>query len=205
MSLKILEGNDLPHELLLISRQETKLRNAFNNNMATDIKLSKAQIFKTIKPGWFLGSLLSKLEGSLIKVAVPLAQNILAPLGITAAAWAIDAGIQKNNTWFWKNNFNNLKQINEWHNENSSSSWRFWYFLKGVRKAIKYEAKEQKRTFRNAMRCFRSRFVRKHISRKRNCKWLWKQKRKRNCKSWLWKRMGFLMLLHSLTNFEIRK
>ena len=51
MSLKILEGNDLPHELLLISRQETKLRNAFNNNMATDIKLSKAQIFKTIKPG----------------------------------------------------------------------------------------------------------------------------------------------------------
>ena len=46
----------------------------------------------------FLGSLLSKLKGSLIKVAVPLAKNILAPLGITAAASAIDAGIQKNNT-----------------------------------------------------------------------------------------------------------
>ena len=31
-----------------------------------------------------------------MKVAVPLAKNILAPLGITAAGWAIDAEIQKN-------------------------------------------------------------------------------------------------------------
>ena len=38
------DGNDLPHELLLTTRQKTKLRNAFNNNMSTDIKLSKAQI-----------------------------------------------------------------------------------------------------------------------------------------------------------------
>ena len=30
-----------------------------------------------------------------MKVAVPLAKNILVPLGITAAAPAIDAGIQK--------------------------------------------------------------------------------------------------------------
>ena len=54
--------------------------------MLTDIKLSKAQIFKIIQPGGFLGSLLSKLEGSLIKVVVPLTKNILASLGITAAA-----------------------------------------------------------------------------------------------------------------------
>ena len=39
-------GNDLPHELLLTTRQETKLRNSFNNNMSTDLKLSKAQISK---------------------------------------------------------------------------------------------------------------------------------------------------------------
>ena len=32
------------HELLLTTRQNTKLRNAINNNSATDIKLSKAQI-----------------------------------------------------------------------------------------------------------------------------------------------------------------
>ena len=30
-----------------------------------------------------------------MKVAVPLAKNILAPLGITAASSAIDSGIQK--------------------------------------------------------------------------------------------------------------
>ena len=37
-------GNDLPHELLLTTRQKTKIRNAFNNNASTDLKLSKTQI-----------------------------------------------------------------------------------------------------------------------------------------------------------------
>ena len=89
-------GNDLPHELLLTTRQKTKLRNAFNNNMSTGLKLSRAQISKLIQSGGFLGSLLSKLAGPLIKVAIALvAKNVLAPLGITAAASGIDAGIQK--------------------------------------------------------------------------------------------------------------
>ena len=48
MSLKMLDGNDLPHELLLTTRQKTNLRNEFNNNMLTDLKLSKAQISKLI-------------------------------------------------------------------------------------------------------------------------------------------------------------
>ena len=43
-----------------------------------------------------------------MKVAVPLAKNILAPVRITAAASAIDADIQKN-TWFWNNYFDNFK------------------------------------------------------------------------------------------------
>ena len=34
---------DLPHELLLTTRQSTKLGNAINNNLATDVKFSKAQ------------------------------------------------------------------------------------------------------------------------------------------------------------------
>ena len=93
MSLKMLDGNDLPHKLLLITRQKTKLRNGFCNNMATDLKLSKAQISKIIQSGGFLGSLLSKLAGRLKKVVIPLAKNILAVLGITAAVSAIDAGI----------------------------------------------------------------------------------------------------------------
>ena len=96
-SLKMFNGNDLPHELLLTTRQKTKLRNAFNNNMSTGLKLSRAQISKLIQSGGFLGSLLSKLAGPLIKVAIALvAKNVLAPLGITAAASGIDAGIQKN-------------------------------------------------------------------------------------------------------------
>ena len=75
----MLDGNDLPHELLLTTRQ----------------KKTKAQISKIIQSGGFLGSSLSKLAGPLMKVAIPLAKNVLAPLGITTATSAIDAGIQK--------------------------------------------------------------------------------------------------------------
>ena len=85
----------MPHELLFTARQKTKVRNAFNNNVSTDLKFSKAQISKIIQSGRFLGSLLSKLAGPLIKAAIPLAKNVLASLGITASASAIDAGISK--------------------------------------------------------------------------------------------------------------
>ena len=61
--------------------------------MLTDLKLSKAQISKIIQSGGFLGSLFSKLAGPLMKIAVPLAKKVLAPLGIAAAALAIDAEI----------------------------------------------------------------------------------------------------------------
>ena len=94
INLKMVHGNDLPYELLLTTRQKVKLRNAFNNNTSADIKFSKAQINKIIQSGGFLGSLLSKLAGPLMKVAILLAKNILAPLGITAAASVIDAEIQ---------------------------------------------------------------------------------------------------------------
>ena len=94
MSLKMVARNDLPHELLL-TRQKPMLRNAFNNNMSTDLTLSKVQISKITQSGGFLGSLLSKLAGPLMKIAVSLAKNILAPLGITVATSVIDAGIQK--------------------------------------------------------------------------------------------------------------
>ena len=125
MSLKMFDRNDLPHELLLTTRQRVKLRNAFNNNMNTDIKLCKAQISKIIQSGGFLGSLLSKLAGSLMKVAVPLVKNVLAPLGITVAASAIDAGIQKKIHGSGTTTLINFKRRNEWDNENRSGSWRF--------------------------------------------------------------------------------
>ena len=94
ISFKMFGGNDLPHELLLTTKQK-KLRNASNNKISTDLKLSRAQISKITQFGGFLGSLLSKLAGPLMKVAIPLAKNVLAPSGITAAASAIDTGIQK--------------------------------------------------------------------------------------------------------------
>ena len=60
-------GNDLAHKFLLTTRQKTKLRNTFNNNMSIEIKFSKAQISKIIQSGGFLGSLLSKLAAPLMK------------------------------------------------------------------------------------------------------------------------------------------
>ena len=92
-------GNGLPPELLLTTRQITKLRNAFNNNMSTNLKLSGAQISKIIESGGFLGRLL----GPLLKTGLPLIKNVIKPLaksvlislGLTAAASAADAGIHK--------------------------------------------------------------------------------------------------------------
>ena len=91
----MLNGNNLPHELLLTTRQKTKLRNALNNNMSTDLRISKAQISKIVQSRGFLGSLLSKLAGPLIKLSITLAKNVLAPLGITAATLANNVGIKK--------------------------------------------------------------------------------------------------------------
>ena len=146
--LKIFNGNDLPHELLLTTRQKTKLRNAFNNNMWTDLKLSEAQISKIIQSGGILGSSLSKLVGPLIKVAIPLAKNILAQWGITAAASAIDAGIQKKKihvsrttTLITSNEEMNdiIKIVQALEDSN--------ILLKGVTKIVKNETKQQKRGF----------------------------------------------------------
>ena len=95
ISLKMFNGNNLPHELLLATRQKAKLRNAFNNNMSTDLKLSKVQLSKIIQSGGFLGPLLSKIAGPLMKISIHLAKNVFVPLEITAAASAIGAGFKK--------------------------------------------------------------------------------------------------------------
>ena len=145
ISLKMFDGNDLPHELLQTTRQKTKLKNAFNNNVSTELKLSKAQISKIIQSGGFLGSLLSKLVGPLMKVAIPSAKNVLAPLGITAAASAINAGIQKKihgsgaTTLIISNEkMNNIMKIVQTLEDSN-------ILLKGVTKTINNETKEQKR------------------------------------------------------------
>ena len=115
--------------------------------MSTDIKLYRAQISKIIQSGGFLGLFLSKLAGLLMNVAVPLAKNVLAPLGITAASSAIDAGIQKKihgsriATLMISNEEKNeiLKIVQALEDSN--------ILLKGVTKAIENETKEQKGGF----------------------------------------------------------
>ena len=110
------------------------------------LKLSKAEIKKSIQSGGFLGKLLSKSASPLMKVAMPLAKNLLAPSGLTAAMSAIDGGIQK------KIHGSGVKLSIEQKDmkvilkiikvlENSG------ILLKGVSKTIKNETKEQRGGF----------------------------------------------------------
>ena len=62
--------------------------------MSTDIKLSESQINKLIK-GAALGSILARFLPKLIKPALSLGKNILAPLRLSASMSATDAAIQK--------------------------------------------------------------------------------------------------------------
>ena len=89
------DNTNFPHELLLTNRQVANIRKAFANHSSTDIKLSKTQLSKMIQSGGFLGNLLGKLAGPLMKVAMPLAKNVLAPLGLSAVMSAIDGSIKK--------------------------------------------------------------------------------------------------------------
>ena len=79
----------------MTDRQVANIRKGFSNNLSTDVKFSKIQLSKIMQSGGFLGNLLSKLAGPLMKVAMPLAKNVLAPLGLTAAMSAIDGRIKK--------------------------------------------------------------------------------------------------------------
>ena len=88
-------NTNFPHELLLTNRQVASIRKAFAKNTSIYIKLSKTQLSKMIQSGGFLGNLLGKLAGPLMQVAIPLAKNVLAPLGLSAAMSAIDERLKK--------------------------------------------------------------------------------------------------------------
>ena len=149
ISLKMFNGNTLPHELLLTTRQKIEIRNAFNNNnMSTDLKLCKAQINEITQSGGFLGRLLGPLLKTglpLIKnVIKPLAKSVLIPLGLTAAASAADTGIHKkilgsgNTTLIISNEETNdiIKIVQALEDSN--------ILLKGVTKTIKNKTEEKK-------------------------------------------------------------
>ena len=90
---------NFPHKLLLTNRQVANICKLFENNLSTDIKLSKTQLSGMVQLGGFLGRLLGQLlktELPLMKISIAtFAKSILIPLGLTAAAPAADAGIHK--------------------------------------------------------------------------------------------------------------
>ena len=109
--------------------------------MSIDSKFYKAQISKIIQPGLFIGSLLIKLACPSMKIANPLAKDVLAPLGETAATSEIDGGIKKKK----KKNMV-LKQALKGSN----------IFLKRVTEAIYNEIKRtERRFFKYVIRYFR--------------------------------------------------
>ena len=141
------DNTNFRHELLLTNRQVANIRKAFANNLSTDIKLSKTQLSKMIQSGGFLGNLLGKLAGPLMKVAMPLAENVLALLGLSAAMSAIDGSIKKKMlgsgtaTLIISNDeMNDIIKIVK-SLENSG------VILKGVSETIQHEAKEQRGVF----------------------------------------------------------
>ena len=72
------DDEEVSHELFLTTRQTTKIRNVFANDMSTDIKLSKAQLSKIIQSSGSFGSWLGNLgKKALTNIATPLARGNL--------------------------------------------------------------------------------------------------------------------------------
>ena len=146
------DETNFPHKLLLMNRQVANLRKAFANKSSTDIKLSKNQTSKMIQSGGFLGRLLGPLLKTglpLIKnVIKPLAKSVLIPLGLTAAASAVDAGIHNKiifgsgtTTLIISND--EMKDIIKIVKYLEDSG----LLLKGVSETVQNEAREQKEGF----------------------------------------------------------
>ena len=90
---------------------------------------------------------MNKLAGPLMKVAAPLAKNILAPLRKTAAASAIDVRIQKETNGSGTTTLTTSnKEINDIMKILQALEDSI-ILLKGVTKTIKNETKEQKGEF----------------------------------------------------------
>ena len=93
------DKTNFPDKLLLINTQVSRICKAFAIGSSANIKFSKTQLSKIVQLGRFLG----RLIGPLLRTGLPLignvlkslAKSILVPLGLTAAAAATDAVIEK--------------------------------------------------------------------------------------------------------------
>ena len=148
------DNTNFPHELLLNNRQVKNIRKAFANHLSTDIKLLKTQLSEMIPSGGFLDRLLGPLLKTgfpLMKsVLKPLAKSVLVPLGLTAAASAADAGINKKILGSGHNNNTTLIISNDEMDDILKiikSLEDSGVLLKGVSETIQHEAKEQRGGF----------------------------------------------------------
>ena len=90
---------NFPHRFLLTNTRVSRLHKIFANNLSANIKLSKTQLHKMGQPR----KVLDIFQRSLLKTNFPLMKNVpktlaksvLIPLGLTAAASATDAAIQR--------------------------------------------------------------------------------------------------------------
>ena len=144
------DENNIPHKLILTNTQILRLRKAFANNYSANVKLSKNQFHKIGQSGGFLGRLLEPL----LKTGLPSMKNGLKPLAKCvsiqlglAAASATDAAIHKKmfgsgvtTLIISSEKMNNIMKIVKYFEESG-------LLIKGVRKTIKNEAKEQKQEF----------------------------------------------------------
>ena len=97
------DENNFPHMLLLTNTQISGLFKTFATGLSANIKLSKTQLHKIQQSGESFGRLLGPLLKTglpLMKnILKPLAQRVLIPLELTAAASATNAAIHKENVW----------------------------------------------------------------------------------------------------------
>ena len=154
-SSDMFKHDKLPHELYLTSNQYSSLEKAFSNYLSKDVKLSKSQLKNLVQQGSFLGKLLAPL----MKFALPLAKNVLAPLGLSTGVSLIDGGIKKsmlgsgvNSDNKMNNNHNHIQfiistgdvndiikiiELLEEHN----------FLINGISETVKNEVNEQKGGF----------------------------------------------------------
>ena len=143
--------NIFSHKLLLTNRQVSRLRIDFENNLSTDIKLSKTQLHNIGQSGKFLDRLLDPL----LKTKFPLigsvlksfAKSVLVPLGLTAVVSAIDVAIHKE---MFRSGMTILIISNKEMNDITKvvrSLEESGVFIKGVSERIKMKQKNKKADF----------------------------------------------------------
>ena len=134
------DETNFPHKSLLTNTQVSKICKAFANGSSANIKFSKMQLSKIVQSGGFL----CRLLGPLLKTGLPLKGNLSKLLGLTAAAAATDAAIQKR---IYGTGTTTLISLNEkmedilktvnWHEESG-------LLIKGIKNE---RTKEQKKEF----------------------------------------------------------